>query len=233
LPLISFIPQNHEDTAMPKHLSPSPLCRIAELSDLMIDGCVCDERNTLIFASVWGRDTAIQEFVARLTLRSDEKGIDHFHLITEDDRELPVFIGNVDMLEKRTTRTFTGTLFGSMVHLWIFDKRCVKPDKSNATALAILTTNATTRARRLWKLVQETCPLPLLEHWCDTVMDLLRSRAMLSRLPFTIGPVEGYRLAIDVNALTTALGDLIRDGALDVTPCEVVPTEPLRLRQVA
>lgn len=59
---------------MSKPLSPSPLCRIAELPDLMIDGCVCDERNTLVFASLWGRDTAIQEFVARLTLRSDEKG---------------------------------------------------------------------------------------------------------------------------------------------------------------
>lgn len=218
---------------MPKPLSPSPLCRIAGLPDLMIDGCVCDERNTLVFASLWGRDTAIQEFVARLTLRSDEKGIDRFHIITEDDRELPVFVGNVDTLEKRTTRTFTGTLFGSMVHLWIFDKRCVKPDKSNATALAILTTNASTRTRRLWKLVQETCPLPLLEHWCDTVMELLGSRAMLSKLPFAIGPIEGYRLAIDVPSLATELGDLIREGVLDVMPCELAPTEPLRLRQVA
>lgn len=218
---------------MPKRLSPSPLCRIAQLPDLMLDGCVCDERNTLIFASLWGRDTAVQEFVARLTLRSDEKGIDHFHVITEEDTELSVFVGNVDTLEKRTTRTFTHTLFGSMVHLWIFDRRCVKPDKSNATALAILAKNASLRDRRLWKLVQQTCPLPLLDHWGDTVMGLLRSEGMLSSLPFALGPIEGYRLAISVPSLAAALGDLIRQGALDVIPHEPPNREPLRLRHVA
>lgn len=218
---------------MPKRLSPSPLCRIAELPDLMVDGCVCDERNTLVFASFWGRDTALQEFIARVTLHTDEKGIDRFHVITEEDREFPVFIGHVDQLDKRTTRTFTGTLFGSMVHLWMFDKRCVKPDKSNATALAILAAEASIRARRLWTLVQETCPVPLLDHWGEIVMAFLKSQGMLAPLPFAIGPVEGYRLSIDVRSLSAALGDLIREGTLDATPRTEAPPEPLRLKKVA
>ncbi len=215
---------------MPKPLSPSPLCRIAELPDLMIDGCVCDERNTLVFASLWGRDTAIQEFVARLTLRSDEKGIDRFHVVTEDDRELPVFVGHVDTLEKRTTRTFTGTLFGSMVHLWLFDKRCVKPDKANASALAILPMAVSSRTERLWTLVQATCPLPLLDHWRDVVLALLKRREMLTRLPFGLGPLHGHRLTIDVPALTSALGDLIRNGTLGVSQHERASGKPRRRR---
>ena len=63
---------------------------------------------------------------------------------------------------------------------------------------------------RLWTLVRETCPLPLLDHWRDAVLDLLQSREMLTRLPFALGPLEGRRLALDVPALTTALGELIR-----------------------
>jgi hypothetical protein len=41
---------------------------------------------------------------------------------------------------------------------------------------------------------------------------------MLSALSFALGPVEGYRVALDVPALTTALGDLIRADVLRVDP---------------
>jgi hypothetical protein len=39
-----------------------------------------------------------------------------------------------------------------------------------------------------------------------------RHGEMLTRLPFALGPLEGHRLAIDVPALTQALGELIRSG---------------------
>jgi hypothetical protein len=218
-----------EDIIMPKLLSPEPLCRIDECPDLMADGCVCDQNGHLVFLSLWGRDTAVQEFLARLTLGQDPQGLDRFHLVTEQDRSLPVCVGNVEMLEKRTTRALRRTLFGSMIHLWLFDKRCVKPDKANASALAILPKELSNRSQRLWTLVQETCPLPLLDHWRDTVLDLLESRTMLSSLPFALGALEGYRLALDVPALTSALGDLIRSGSLGISPVERITSAPLRL----
>jgi hypothetical protein len=218
-----------EDIIMPKLLSPEPLYRIDECPDLMADGCVCDQNGHLVFLSLWGRDTAVQEFLARLTLGQDPQGLDRFHLVTEQDRSLPVCVGNVEMLEKRTTRALRRTLFGSMIHLWLFDKRCVKPDKANASALAILPKELSNRSQRLWTLVQETCPLPLLDHWRDTVLDLLESRTMLSSLPFAFGALEGYRLSLDVPALTSALGGLIRSGSLGISPVERITSAPLRL----
>jgi hypothetical protein len=197
---------------MAKSLSRAPLYRIEECPDLMADGCICDERDQLVFLSLWGRDTAVQELLARLTLGSDAQGLDQLHLLTPEESALPVFVGDAQMLDKRTTRAFRRTLFGSIIHLWLFDKRCIKPDKTNASALAIVPKESSTR--RLWPLVQDTCPLPLLDHWCDTVLDLLRSRAMLSPLPLALGPLQGYRLSMDVSALTTELGDLIRAGHL-------------------
>ena len=62
--------------------------------------------------------------------------------------------------------------------------------------------------------VRDTCPLPLLDHWRDIVLELLQARSMLTRLPFALGPLEGHRLAIDVPALTQALGGLIRSNVL-------------------
>lgn len=212
---------------MPTHSSPQPLYRIDECPDLMADCCIGDEHGNLVFLSVWARDTAVQEFLARLTLSRSEQGLDQFHLVT-DQASIPVFVGNVENLEKRTTRAFRRTLFGSMVHLWLFDKRCVKPDKANASALALLPRAVSDHTERLWALVRETCPLPLLDHWRDDVLALLRSRDMLIRLPFALGPLEGHRLALDVPALTTALGELIRTGTLGVSQYELATGKPLR-----
>jgi hypothetical protein len=208
--------------------SSQPLYHIDECPDLMADGCVADENGTLIFLSLWARDTAIQEFLARLTLGGTEQGLDRFHLITDQGASVPVFIGNVDHLEKRSTRAFRRTLFGSMVHLWLFDQRCVKPDRANASALALLPGDKSDHTERLWALVRETCPLPLLDHWRDEVLALLQSRSMLTRLPFALGRLEGHQLNLDVSTLTTALGDLIRCGTLGVARDETASGKPLR-----
>ena len=127
---------------------------------------------------------------------------------------IPVFVGNVENLEKRSARAYRRTLFGSLTNIWLFDRRCVKPDKANASALALLPRDSTHRLDRLWTLVRDTCPLPLLDPWRDSVLELLQAKSMLTRLPFALGPLEGHRLAIDVPTLTEVLGGLIRSGAL-------------------
>jgi len=192
------------------------LYRIEESQDLMADACVCDESRHLVFLSAWGRDTAVQEFLARLTLGSAEKGLDGFHLVSAERTSIPVSVANAQALQKRTTRAYQRTLFGSMLNVWLLDSRCLQPDKANASALAILPREEARRTARLWTLVQDTCPLPLLAHWRDTVLDLLTAQNMLSAFAFSLGPVEGYRIALDVPALTTCLGDLIRSGTLTV-----------------
>ena len=193
---------------------PPTLYRIDECPDLMADACVGDESGNLVFLSIWARDTAVQEFLGRLTLGRDERGLTQFHLVTDRGHSIPVFVGNADDLEKRTSRTCRRTLFGALTQVWLFDSRCVRPDKANASALALLPRDSEHRVQRLWMLVRETCPLPLLDPWRDPVLALLRDRSMLTRLPFAVGPLEGHRLDIDVPALTQALGHLIRHGEL-------------------
>ncbi|PKL94697.1 MAG: hypothetical protein CVV18_08115, partial [Gammaproteobacteria bacterium HGW-Gammaproteobacteria-8] len=108
---------------MPATHSSKTLYRIDECPDLMADGCVGDEHGNLVFLSIWARDTAVQEFLARLTLGRDEQGLDQLHVITEQGGSLPVFVGNVDNLEKRITRAYRRTLFGSLSNVWLFDRR--------------------------------------------------------------------------------------------------------------
>lgn len=213
--------------------SSHPLYRIDECPDLMADACVCTEQGDLIFLSVWARDTAIQQFIGRLTLGCSEDGLDHLHIITERGHSVPAFIPSVERLEKRLTRIYRRTLFGSMVNLWLFDQRCIKPDKSTASALALLPRLATDPTSRLWHLVKDTCPLPLLDHWQTPVLELLRSRDMLQSLPVAIGPLQGFRLGLDVPLLTEALGELIRLGVLTAHPVVQPASTELPLEAVA
>ena len=191
--------------------SPTKLFQIEELPDLYVDACVCDEQRNLVFLSAWGRDTVLQEFLARLTLGREENGIDQFHVIV-DGRRLPVF-PDQDLLEKRTTRQFRGTLFGSLLHLWLFDRRASAPDQANHFAFALLERDEDPH-HRLWPLVMETCPLPLLPHWREPVMGVLIQHQMLTALPGAIGNVCAWRLALQLDVLEPSLGKLIRRGEL-------------------
>ncbi|MDR2452367.1 MAG: hypothetical protein LBE85_11510 [Candidatus Accumulibacter sp.] len=197
-------------------ISPKPLFRLDECPELLADACVADEGGELVFLSLWARDTAVQEFLARLTLAHDQEGLDEFHLVNESGAAFQIGVGNTERLEKRLTRAYRRTLFGSLTNVWLFDRRCLRPDQANARAFSLLPRDSAHRIDRLWALTKETCPLPLLDPWRDTVLDILQARGMLTRLPPVLGPLEGYRLRIDVPALTLALGNLIRQDALSV-----------------
>lgn len=184
---------------------------IEECPDLYVDACICDEQRNLVFLSCWGRDTALQEFLARLQLGSAEKGLNPFHT-TLNGHRLPVFL-DIDRLEKRTTRQYRGTLFGSLLHLWLFDQRCAQPDRANHIAYALIQ-NGTDPSKRLWPLIMDTCPLPLLPHWGPPVMALLTEHEMLYSLPGAQGAVTAWRLALRIELLENLVGEHIRQGTL-------------------
>lgn len=188
-----------------------PLYPIDECPDLLVDACVCDEERRLIFLSAWGRDTAVQEFLARLTLGRSEGGLEQFHLV-QSGHSLPVF-PDAERLEKRTTRQLRGTLFGSLLHVWLFDGRCAVPDRANHLAYALVRDNIDPLAS-LWPLVVDTCPLPLLPHWQGSVMELLLQEQMLERLPGALGDLAGWRLRLKLDELQYHLGQRIRAGQL-------------------
>src|SRR3546814_17334035 len=93
----------------------------------MVDACVCGDQGDLIFLSVWARDTAIQQFIGRLTLGRSEDGLDQFHVVTDQGGSLPVFVGSVERLEKRLTRSYRRTMRSEERRV---GKECVSPCRS-------------------------------------------------------------------------------------------------------
>ncbi|MDN8600287.1 hypothetical protein Q0A17_12830 [Citrobacter sp. S2-9] len=186
----------------------SDLLQLAEIPHIMADSYVCDERRSLAFLSVWGRDTAVQELLARLTLKNED-ALTQLTLTDAALHEHMLFPGNTGNLDKRTSR-HQRTRFGTLIHLWLFDKRCLIPDRANGQAILLVKRDDPHWRERAWTLLQETTTLPLLAHWQERILTLLQSSRMLTPLPGGYGPLTGWQLSLDIPRLT----GLIREAIL-------------------
>ena len=99
------------------------------------------------------------------------------------------------------------------INLWLFDLRGGQAERGVDCDYALLEKGQSPH-QRLWPLIHDTCPLPLLPHWQKPVMDWLTQHDMLQLLPGTSGAVAAWRLSLQLDVLEPALGDLIRQGQL-------------------
>ncbi|MBL8345394.1 MAG: hypothetical protein JNN03_08130 [Rubrivivax sp.] len=118
---------------------------LEEQSDVFVDAAAADHRNQLLFVSAFGRDTSIQQFMARLHEARREGGIEQMSLRRPAGAEawllgesagspgnntgaaLQLFVGDPRRLEKHTGRLPRG-LLGNLVHAWIFDPALLEAD---------------------------------------------------------------------------------------------------------
>ncbi|MBE0437095.1 MAG: hypothetical protein IBX56_14990 [Methylomicrobium sp.] len=184
---------------------------IDELHDVFCDALV-DDDGWLVFASCWGRDTAIQELLARLTLPDSEGGLSKLTFL-DDAMNRTVGIGNPDRLDKMTGRMPKVNLFGDIVHLWLFDKKAATPDFVNRRAYLLLLPDQDDYAAT-WALIKSVCPLPLLDYWQEAVVNVCRRHGWLRG-------IKGYRInavSIDLpdEEFGAQLGEMIRQGLLEL-----------------
>lgn len=203
------------------------LLQLTEIPHIMADAYVCDERRSLTFLSLWGRDTAIQELLARLTLKNED-ALTQLTLTDNNLHEHLLFPCDVDTLDKRSSR-HAHTRFGTLAHLWLFDRRCLTPDKSNGQALLLLERDDPCWKQRLWTLFQETVTLPLLDHWQDSILTLLQDTQMLTPLPGHYGPLIGWQLMLDLPRLTGLISEAILHGDLCVSAHPVLLSHTRRV----
>jgi len=144
------------------------------------------DQSYLRFLSVLGRDTEMQEFLARLSLSSKEGGLQAFWVNTDPPKY--VQIGDIGRFEKLSGRMPKGNLFGEVTHLWLYDRTAVEPDYAGRRALFLFqpeedtSENRESLNERLWSMVRETCHLPLLPLWRDVVLRGFAEHGFLRRL---------------------------------------------------
>ena len=151
------------------------LFKLKELSDLYADACVRDESGQLMFLSLYGRDTAIQQLLAAFTLKVTEGGLSAFHLQDPEGQAHVVYVGNAERLEKFTGKLPRDNLFGNLAHVWLYDPALIRPDRSNRVAWVLVDSvqHASNPLEvvwdRAWDLYKLLSPVPLLDAWQHAV----------------------------------------------------------------
>jgi hypothetical protein len=184
--------------AAPAGATPS-FTELRDAPGLWLDALLPDADGELLFLSAWGRDTAAQELVARLSLSEREGGLER---LWASGLGRYVEVGNPDRLEKHTGRVRT-SLYGELTHLWVYHRLAVRPDRANRKALLLHRPvrpsddeGREALRERLWALVRETCHLPLLAHWRERVLNAFEGQDW-------VRPLEG----LGMDAVLVDLGE--------------------------
>lgn len=201
------------------------LMQLDVIPDLYVDASLVDAYDKLLFLSLWGRDTAIQEFLAGISLANEEGGINSFFLSTGikssgDPQRKLIQIGEAKRLNHYTGRMPASNVFGGdMAHLWVFDRLVTDPDLANRRTIAISKVDSDSvddkaaAQNRIWQLTKTICHLPLLDHWAETIIQTFYEREWIKDFNGigVNGALIDLSLAEEVEEEVTRL---IRDGAL-------------------
>jgi hypothetical protein len=174
----------------------SSLFRFELLSEVYVDACLRDDSGKLLFMSCFGRDTSMQQMFAAFTLPPSSGGLATFNLRGSDNRRHAVDVGDADRLGKHTGR-LSSSLFGQLVHTWVFDKQLQELDHANRTAWLLDRRTVLTGAcvdTRIWDICKALSPVPLLDHWQIPLLDAIR---------------EDSITAFDQTAIYPPLGDIV------------------------
>lgn len=182
-----------------------PLYRVDGVYGLFADAAAWDQASgELFFISLWGRDTALQEFLARLSLPSGQGGFSAFNLAgTGQEGKVPVRVSNPGQMAKLGGRMPSSGLFGEVAHVWLYTPLALSPDYAGRRTLRILREDATVQGGEdafdsdaVWTLLKEVSHLPLLDGWRQAVVEAAAGRGWIKR-----------HAGIAANALEIDLGD--------------------------
>jgi hypothetical protein len=200
--------------------TPPTLMEVVEAPGLFADALLTDERGSLLFISLWGRDTAVQELLARMTLGNDEGGIRTLHVNAVDGPQA-VHLDRMPCMDKHTGRMPPRNLFGDLIQLWVYDKLAIEPDRANRRALMLQRPDDPDAVlqERLWNLVREVCHLPLLAEWREPVLAMLELNAWMQ--PLQGRSIAAWRLELGDPKLEQEISLRIRRRELRLNSTEL------------
>jgi hypothetical protein len=187
------------------------LMTLSAIADVYADAYLGDDSGYLLFLSVWGRDTALQELLARLQLPRSENGIQEFNLSC-DEFTKHVRVPNINELDK-VTQEVGSTIFGQLNQLWIYNQLALKPDMVNHRALIL---HEVDKPVDPWSLIKTVCPLPLLDNWKERILSRYRELHWIRPLENGVG-IAGTLIELN-DDLETVITQMIQHGELTLPP---------------
>ncbi|WP_392560307.1 hypothetical protein [Orbus mooreae] len=189
---------------------------LKDIPDLMCDGCVVDSDDNLIFLSVWGRDTAMQELLGKITIGSSSnmglaeiRLLNHLNLLTHakltKDREY----------DKRTQK-FQHPLFGTLNHAWIFDSRTKTPCRTSQSTILMFDSETSQGVIDdcLFESIKHLTSIPLLDHWKKSVVTIAKEHDMIQDNTVLCRQLKSMTMCINEHLLAEHISLLIQKSVL-------------------
>lgn len=188
-----------------------------EMPNLFSDAYVADNNDRLLFLSLWGQDTTLQELLARLSLPIRDGGL---ATLTLQGRRLQ--LPNVEQLQKHTGRTAKDALFPGLSQLWLYDNLAIDLDRSNKRALLLYKNHYTSAviADKLWQIVRELCHVPLLPQW-HSVLEHFSKHDWLQF--FQGHKINAVRIDLSSEEVETLISELIQARILSLVTLSKEP----------
>lgn len=190
---------------------------LPEAPGLLVDGLLTAANDKLLFLSAWGRDTAVQALLARMSLPSAQDGFvgGSFHCVADGGTSRLVVVNSANRLTHTSGRAPSYNLFGEgLTHAWVYDELAQTPDRAKQRALLFSRTeiDLTTGEPRLWRLVQDTCSVPLLPHWNKPVLRAFSHQGWIRAL--SGHNLWGYEIVLGPTKVEACIRTMVRSGVL-------------------
>lgn len=180
---------------------------LQDIPDLKCDSCITNDKE-LIFMSLWGRETSMQELLAKLTIGEKNKlGLTN---IKFDGHQ--VVLSNEQQYTKRILKV--RTIFGTLIHTFIFDMRIIEPDRDSNSMICLYAKEIMPNERfeRYFHAIKTLTSVPILEHWADKVVDI--AKQMIHEHKPIVGNISATTITVNDITLTQTMSHLIKNGTL-------------------
>ncbi|WP_392562277.1 hypothetical protein RHO12_01970 [Orbus sturtevantii] len=189
---------------------------LKDIPDLLCDSYIVDSNDNLVFLSVWGRDTAMQELLAKLTIGSSSNvGLTDIRLVNRLNLLFHAKLTNDSEYNKKTQK-FYHSQFGTLNHAWIFDKRIKQPCRENQSAMLMFEENTSPDMNNMsiFQTIKQLTSIPLLDHWQTSVIEIAKDNDMIKANLVLGRPIQSFTINLNENIMVDKVSELIQNKTL-------------------
>jgi hypothetical protein len=185
------------------------MINITQQSGVFCDSFIANDTG-ILFASFWGRNTSLQQFLARMELPDYEGGISKLTFELSENDLQTFLLQDVKNMHKLSGRV-PGTIYSKdLSHIFIYDKSTVDIDYSNYKATILYFNNTQIDDKSIWQLIKELSPIPLLDIWMSQVISMCHQDGYIDNID-GFGGVSALIVKLDEVDFEWVISKMIKD----------------------
>lgn len=188
---------------------------VRDLPQLCCDAAVWDAGGTLVFMSLWGRDTILQQFIAELSVPVTEGGRNDL-VLSQGTHVVRLAVPPKDWIAKLTGRAPAAVPIAGLTQVWIHDRRASDRSLHRGSRCFVLSRSgeSSQHPQRVWQALRQIATVPLLDTWAAPILEAFCGAGWIQALP-ALGQVIGTELRLpEEDRVAALLGQLLRSDPL-------------------